>query len=255
MIYLLLLLFIAQNNYQYLNSMVFVEGGTYQTTRIGPPVISGSKITQGEPYLTTISVNSFYIDRHEVTVDEFKKFVDATSYITDAEKQGESNSYFDISLKGVNWRHDENGKKLNEEDYNRPVIHVSWNDAHAYAKWIGKRLPTRDEWEYAARGGKNQCHKGTEGVKSDMAWNVESSNRSIKPVMQLKGNELGIYDMMGNVDEYCESKIIGNSRIAVVAGTNNFQEYREITFFCSTPCYVNNPFSYRGFRCVKSANN
>jgi len=113
----------------------------------------------GMPYeapVHEVTVKSFWIDEREVTVTEFSKFVSATGYKTDAEKFGWS-GVFNMKtgewekVDGANWRHPDGTDSQPKPD--EPVCQISWDDALAYAKWAGKRLPTEAEWEYAARGG------------------------------------------------------------------------------------------------------
>jgi formylglycine-generating enzyme len=183
-----------------LNEMIFVHGGTF---------IMGDPSNKRYQELHEVKLSDFYIDKYEVTVLKYSKFVDATKYITDAEKKGYSiltrNNGFHKKM-GVNWRYDEHGEKRNSVDWDKyPVVHVSWNDANAYALWAGKRLPTEAEWEYAARGGaksKRYKYSGSNNIGL-IGWYNKNSGDSIHTVGSKRPNELGIYDMTGNASEWC----------------------------------------------------
>jgi len=125
-----------------------------------------------------VELDAFYIDTHEVTVRQYKKFVAET---------GRQALFRWVSTYAPTDRH--------------PVIGVSWNDATAYAKWAGKRLPTEAEWEYAARGGLvgKRCSWGDKIAPDDTNW----GSNYCQPVGRFEANGYGLYDMAGNVFEWC----------------------------------------------------
>ena len=195
--------------------------------RDGMMLINGGKFLMGtedgmsyEAPVHEVEVKSFWMDRHEVTVAEFAKFASATNYKTDAEKFGWSGA-FNLKTgewkrtKGANWQHpDGPGSKAAS---NEPVCQVSWNDAAAYAKWAGKRLPTEAEWEYGARGGLEQ-KKYSWGDELRPAgkpvanwWQGNFPDRNTgedgfvgrAPVESFPANGYGLYDVTGNVWEWC----------------------------------------------------
>jgi len=194
------------------DNMVFVKGGTFM---MGCTSEQGDDCWDREKPAHSVTLSDFYIGKYEVSVQEFADFVYDSGYLTDAEKAGQSycsDGWSGWYKEGVNWRHDEGGNPRKQEDYGRyPVIHVTWNDATAYCKWLSKKkghtyhLPTEAEWEYAARGGIKRLgykYAGSNTV-GDVAWYDENSGMKARPIGKKQPNELGLYDMSGNVWEWC----------------------------------------------------
>ena len=164
---------------------------------------------RGEQKEVTIE-NDFYISKYPVTVGEFRAFVKDTSYKTEAEIG--DGAYI---LDGKNWKKKEDAYWDNpyfEQTDNHPVVCVSWNDAKEYCEWLSKktgqnyRLPTEAEWEYACRAGTTTKWSFGDNEKElkKYAWYNENSDGTIHEVGKKLSNPWGLYDIHGNVWEWCE---------------------------------------------------
>ncbi len=188
--------------------LVLVEGGIFTMGHNpGEP--------DEKPYHNVI-VKDLYMSKYEVTVAQFRKFIRASRHITTSQKNGWAyvrNGDWERK-EGVSWDYDEYGnlRTTGNED-SLPVMYVSWNDAVKYCEWLSKetgkhyRLPTEAEWEFAAQGGKRNDGHVTMFAGSDtldiVGWYHGNSNSHIHAIGQKKPNELGLYDMSGNVSEWC----------------------------------------------------
>ena len=201
--------------------------------RLGEPTTKMVKVSDEMPAL--------WGDATEVTVGQFKKFL------------AETDHPFDGDLWAKVYKYSPTEK--------HPMIYVDWHDATAYSKWAGKRLPTEKEWEFAARGGlkdkeypwgdnvdlarDNANYDGTDGKDK---WEF------IAPVGSFKPNGYGLFDMAGNVWEWCQDRSDSSKDDRVLRGGGwNYSAYHlRVANRGNLPAYRYN-FFY-GFRCVSGSN-
>lgn len=189
-----------------------------------------------------VKVDDYFISSTEISFEQYLKFCQSSNYQIPSDE---------------GWS---KGK--------RPVINVSWNDAVNFCKWLSKetgsriRLPNEAEWEYAALGGnksKSFKYSGSNDY-NEVSWVFENSNNTTQPVGTKKANELGIFDMSGNVFEWCytgsqipvkinETETDGNVKHAVKGTSfdNPADDFRVPAMFLETDTRHSNI----GFRVIK----
>jgi formylglycine-generating enzyme required for sulfatase activity len=215
--------------------MISLPGGTF---RMGTDDASGFP-ADGEGPVREVMVEPFAIDAHCVSNTRFAAFVDATGYRTEAERFGWSyvfGGFLSGSLRrtsprvpetpwwcgvsGASWRQPEGPGSDLTDRADHPVVHVTWNDARAFCRWAEARLPTESEWEYAARGGLDQARYpwGDEltpgGEHRCNIWQgrfpthntAEDGYRGTAPVDTFLPNGFGLYNVAGNVWEWCADR-------------------------------------------------
>jgi len=220
------------------NCMVWIAGGTFW--------MGADDGRSDELPLHQVTVDGFWMDKTEISNEQFEKFVDATGYVTIAERKPDAKDFpgadpqllvpgslvftpppeavplNDASIwwryvPGANWRHPDGPDSSLAGRANYPVVQVAWEDAAAYARWAGKRLPTEAEWEFAARGGLDrQKYDWGNEQKPNGQWRAniwqgefpiqntsEDGFKGLAPVGSFAPNDYGLYDMAGNVWEWC----------------------------------------------------
>src|SRR5271157_1813151 len=152
-----------------------------------------------------VDLGDFYLDETPVTNGMFARFVAETDYRTEAERAGQAWGYTGSEfgpIVGLGWY---SYAVPGREDH--PVVLVTWNDASAYARWAGKRLPTEAEWEKAARGGWPGAlypwgHAAPDGTQCNFA-ETPCRPPPTTVVKRFPSNDYGLYDMVGNVWQWC----------------------------------------------------
>ena len=218
--------------------MVWIPGGKF--------LMGADEFPDSRP-MHEVTVDGFLMDEHEVTNAEFGRFVAETNYKTVAERPLNPADYPGVPVDklvpgsavftptatavsldnplqwwnytpGASWAQPEGKQSSIKGRENYPAVHISYEDAAAYAKWAGKRLPTEAEWEFAAQGGKgnhtyywgDQLKPGNKWVANIYQGNFPDKNTSedgytgAAPIKSFPPNPYGLYDMDGNVWEWCQ---------------------------------------------------
>ena len=213
------------------NELLFIPGGIF-TMGMEKPILP----QDGEGPPREVEITGFYMDKYEVSNEEYARFVHETGYLTEAEGFGNSfvveyfiskevsdeitqavaNAPWWLPVEGASWKHPEGKDSDIKERMNHPVVHVSWKDGLTFCKWAGKRLPTEAEWEYAARGGlqnrlfpwgNNPTPRGEHWMniwQGEFPTNntLDDGYAGTAPVDEYQPNKYGLYNMAGNVWEW-----------------------------------------------------
>lgn len=231
---------------------VLIEGGTFQMG--AGAVYPEEKNTAGER-----TVESFRLDRHEVTNRQFKEFVEETGYISSVEQVPDAKLHPELPdealvagsavfrqtgdvqtgqtwwefVEGAYWAKPSGGDSGIEDLLDHPVVHISYHDAVAYAEWVGGYLPTEVEWEYAARGGLDGAvyswgtGRPSKKLNSANTWqgifpiaNTEADGFTMSaPVGCYEPNGYGLYDMIGNAWEWVDNEYEGENQGRLKGGS------------------------------------
>ena len=230
------------------SGMAWIPGGEFSMGSADPrelPHGGPDAMTDARP-IHRVAVDGFWIDRFEVTNDQFGGFVQATGYVTVAEKTPTAAEFpgapaenlvagsvvftppvgpvplddhyrWWTYVKRANWRHPQGPDSTIDGRGKYPAVHVAYEDAEAYARWAGKRLPTEAEWEFAARGGvAGRPYSWGDELRPGGQWmaniwqgrfplndTAEDGFAGLAPVGQFPPNAYGLHDMAGNVWEWC----------------------------------------------------
>lgn len=254
------------------------------------------EVVFSEPYIdqelisiptTTISINgtsrvvkAFQVQKNEVTVGQFKTFIEETGYITEVEKkemkvsvlkltqatdsylkrfktikkesfkrakktrfQGWERKFQLVKRTGINWRHDEFGNLREDDEMDFPVINITWTDANSYASWVNMRLPSHEEWIASAEGSKI------------IGWYRKLSTGVLKSVSSSPTSRKGIQNLFGNAAEFLSEQIVleGKKYRKSTSFHSFASEYTEITeTLLFDESEVLNDWIKYGFRCVRS---
>jgi formylglycine-generating enzyme len=255
-----------------------------------------------------VAVGAFEIDAHHVTNRDFARFVAATGYATVAERPLDPEDFpgapaenlqpgslvftrtaGPVDLRHINqwwtwtpgacWRHPDGPRSTLDGREDHPVVHVAYEDAHAYAAWAGKRLPSESEWEYAARGGLDRAtytwgdrperpaQRLANYWHGEFPWRPARGYGATTPAGAFPPNGYGLFDMAGNVWEWTSDWFGGSERASLDPAQPQFPVPRKVvkggSFLCADsyclryrpaarrPQMVDTGMSHIGFRCVR----
>lgn len=262
--------------------MVRLGGEAFLMGAEGPEIW----VADREGPVREMTVDDFWIDRCCVTNDQFAAFVEATGFITEAERFGWSFVFLNqipkahrkraepVTVQGIPW-----WARVEKADWRKPggpgtniqkrgdhpVVHVSWNDAVAFAHWAGKRLPTEAEWEFASRGGLEQkiYPWGDElnpgGKHRCNIWQGdfprhdtgEDGYTGTAPAKSFRANDYGLYNTVGNVWEWIADAWPPDGR--VIRGGSFLCHHSYCNRYRNSARSQNTPDSstcHTGFRCA-----
>jgi len=231
--------------------------------------------------LRKVHLQAYEIGVTEVTNAQFARFVEATGYVSDAERNGFGMTFEEgmddwiwVPTKGASWRRPFGPDKPEAQD-DCPVTQVSSDDARAYCQWAKGRLPTVEEWEVAARAGRKRASQPDQGETPLYPWGddwlprrannwqgeshhhntLEDGYLYLSPVAQFPPNDWGLYDVIGNVFEYCSDSTAPNQGVGrggswwCSAGTCNYYNLIDIGRM-----HRHGSLPNQGFRMVREVN-
>jgi formylglycine-generating enzyme required for sulfatase activity len=181
-------------------TFVNVEGGSFN---MGCTSSNQNACDYDESPVREVTVSSFMISKYETTNKQFAEFLNQVGASSDGFLSGVQYIFINNEMCNIKFSGNTFTAKSGTDDL--PVMAVTWEGAKAFCEYVGGRLPTEAEWEFAARGGNmshNYDYSGSNKI-NDVAWNANNSYALPKKVGTRQANELGIYDMSGNAMEWC----------------------------------------------------
>ena len=219
------------------------------------PVPAGEFLYGGDRQ--KVSLPEFWIDKTPVTNREFARFVQATGYETIAERTGIGCANIGgkwQDIQGADWRHPGGPGTDIQSKTHHPVVQVSWADAAAYATWAGKRLPTEQEWEKAARGVDGREYPWGNKEPTRELCNFGQNEQGTTPVGTYSpqgDSPYGCADMAGNVWEWTASQHEDGGRVLRGGGWSHPAEY--VRPALRSPHHPDDRYDTDGFRCACGA--